>query len=313
MKIPETGSLQQAAGRLKHGCTPRGIGFATNWHMRIAYIISAYKNPEQLIRLIRRLNTDTSSFLVHVDKRADKGVYCQIVSGISDLLNVYLLKRHKCYWGDFGHVRATIKGIDELFNGNIPFDYVILLTGQDYPLKSNVQIEEFFKEHEGKSFIEYFPLPSAYWENGGLERIKYWHFHVLNRYFKLRVNRTFPKGFRPYGGSSYWCLPRVCIEYMHKFIQQNPGFVDFFKRVEAPDEIFFQTIILNSPFRDTTVNDNLRYIDWKEPNGASPSILCKYDFTRIAKSHKLFARKFDPSVDADILDMIDRQLLAVAA
>ncbi|MGE5445412.1 MAG: hypothetical protein ACM3SR_12560 [Ignavibacteriales bacterium] len=43
--------------------------------MRLAYIISAYKYPEQLIRLILRLNTDTTSFFIHVDKKTDNEVY----------------------------------------------------------------------------------------------------------------------------------------------------------------------------------------------------------------------------------------------
>ena len=41
--------------------------------VRIAYIISAYKLPQQVSRLVHRLQTETSSFFVHVDKKADAG------------------------------------------------------------------------------------------------------------------------------------------------------------------------------------------------------------------------------------------------
>ena len=127
--------------------------------MKIAYIISAYKYPEQLIRLISRLNSETNNFFVHVDKKTDSKIYYQVADSLRHFSNVYFLERHKCYWGDFSHVNATIKGIEEIFSRSIPFDYVFLLTGQDYPIKSNSQIEKFLIENQRKSFMEYFPLP----------------------------------------------------------------------------------------------------------------------------------------------------------
>jgi hypothetical protein len=283
--------------------------------MRIAYIISAYKLPEQLHRLILKLNNDCNTFFVHVDKKTPADVYAEMVRDTGHLSNVNFLKRHRCYWGGFGHVQATIAGIIALFNKNIPFDYAILLTGQDYPIKTNVQISAFLEQNRGKSFMEYFPLPNDNWENGGLERLEQWHLYTSNRHFVFPKNRDFfikrkfPRGFQPFGGSSYWCLSRESIGYLHRFILHNHKFVNFFKYVDVPDEIFFQTILLNSPQAGCIVNDDLRYIEWKDPDSGSPSILVKEDFEKLAKSTKLFARKFDRLVDAEILDQIDQQLL----
>jgi hypothetical protein len=39
--------------------------------MNLAYIISAYKLPDQLTRLVNRLATDTAHFFVHVDGNAE--------------------------------------------------------------------------------------------------------------------------------------------------------------------------------------------------------------------------------------------------
>ena len=286
----------------------------------IAYIISAYKYPQQLIRLINKLNTDSTSFFIHVDKKTDDRIYSEMVNGLSDRPNVRFLKRHKCDWGGFGHVAATLEGIAEIFKTGTCFDYAILLTGQDYPIKSNRHIGAFFEEHQGKLFLEFFPLPNDEWHNrgivGGMDRIEAWHWRLFNRHFtfpssgRFPIKRKFPKGFRPFGGSSYWCLSRECIEYIYKLRAQNRAFVDFFKCVDVPDEIFFQTIILNSRFGAMAVNDNLRYIDWKDPDAASPAVLQKSDFPQLLSSSKLFARKFDVSVDAEVLGLIDREILA---
>jgi hypothetical protein len=288
--------------------------------VRITYILSAYKYPEQLTRLIRCLNTDSTFFFVHVDKKTDDRIYLEMVHGLSHHPNVHFLKRHQCDWGGFGHVAATLEGITEIIRTQTRFDYAILLTGQDYPIKSNQHIAAFFEEHQGKLFLEYFPIPNDVWENreiaGGMDRIEAWHWHVFNRHVwfppdrRFPIRRQFPRGFKPFGGSSYWCLSRDCIEYIYELTTQNRAFVGFFKNVDVPDEIFFQTIILNSPFERMAVNDNLRYIEWPNPDSGSPIILRKGDFGKLFSSPKLFARKFDVTVDADVLDLIDQEILA---
>ena len=152
--------------------------------MRIAYIISAYKLPEQLVRLVQKLYKDGTSFLIHVDKKTDEGTYAKMTGPLRAYAHVHFLDRHVCYWGDFGHVRATLKGIQRILRHDIPCDYVILLTGQDYPIKSNQHIHEVLEESQGQSFIHYFSLPCVRWSgNGGLDRIAYWHVNWHGRYF----------------------------------------------------------------------------------------------------------------------------------
>jgi hypothetical protein len=134
--------------------------------VNLAYIVSAYKLPDQLVRLVSTLDTGDSHFLVHVDKKTDDEVFRRMTAPLRDHSNVHFLERHRCFYGGFGHVKATLKGIDEIVRQRLPFDYVILLTGQDYPIKSNRQIEEFFSRHEGRSFMEYFSMPSDGWVGG---------------------------------------------------------------------------------------------------------------------------------------------------
>jgi hypothetical protein len=276
--------------------------------LRYAYIISAYKNLEQVTRLVRRLHSDRASFLVHVDRKTDNREYQALVESLRGLPSVGFLARHACHWGGFGHVRATLKAIDELIRRETPFDYVILLTGQDYPIKRNEHIERFFETRVPNSFIGFASLPSDSWSpRGGLDRIENWHLRLYGHHLGLPISRPFPTGLRPYGGGAYWCLWRECIEYVANFVARRPDVVSFFRHVDIPDEIFFQTILLNSKLRDTIVNDNLRYIDWTR--GRRPAILEVRDFEAMRASPKLFARKFDVNQDEMILDLIDRHLL----
>ena len=86
----------------------------------------------------------------------------------------------------------------------------------------------------------------------------------------------------------------------------NPQVVRFFRHVFVPDEIFFQTILMNSPLHDEIENDNLRYVEWsREP---APAVLGVDDLDAMLSSGKLFARKFDPTVDDAVLAELDRRL-----
>jgi hypothetical protein len=282
--------------------------------VEIAYIISAYKYPEQLIRLVRRLNAEGASFFIHIDKKARPGMYEQVFQSLKAAPGVHFLKRYRCEWGGFGHVLASLEGIEELYRKKISFDYAILLTGQDYPIRSNDQIKKFFSQNEGMSFLDFFPLPSSQWQDGGLDRIERWHFRFRNRHFVFPkgpnrlLQRKFLQGYRPYGGSSYWCLSNNCVRLVYEHINCHPEFVSFFRTIDVPDELFFQTLLLNSRVREKIVNDDLRFIEWRDLESGSPAILTTSDFEKMIQSPKLFARKFDITVDADILDRIDHAI-----
>ena len=230
---------------------------------------------------------------------------------LQTLPGVYFLPRHRSYHGGFGHVRSTIKGLRFLEKQGIDYDYVFLLTGQDYPLKSPAEISTFLENNPGKSFLDHFPLPSPVWTDGGMDRLSYLWFHSPRRIrkvprdrFPLLCQREIPYGLAPWGGSGYWTLYREHADYVVQFIRSHPKYERFFRRSHVPDEIFFQTILLSSPYQVDLVNDDIRYIDWSDPREA-PKVLVKDDWENLEKSKDLFARKFDVGRDQDILSLID--------
>jgi len=274
---------------------------------RIAYIVSAYKLPAQLERLLRRLDAPGVSFCVHVDRKTRRAVHDEMLARTRDL-EVEFLPRHRSHWGGFGHVRATLKGIDHLVDNDVPFEYAVLLTGQDYPLRSPAAIAEFLGAANGRSFMSHWPVPFPGWgDRGGLDRIEDWHVITYRRvHLAVPLRRALPLGLEPYGGSPYWCLSRRLVDFVHGFVHANPRFVRFFEHVFVPDELFFQTIVMNSELRDSVENDNMRFIDWsREP---APTVLTRDDLPTVLSSQKLFARKFDATVDAEVLDLLDAHI-----
>ena len=62
------------------------------------------------------------------------------------------------------------------------------------------------------------------------------------------------------------------------------------------------------------MNDNLRHMDCRRKPARrtgrpAAAVLAVEDFPRLKASPKLFARKFDATVDASVLDAIDREIL----
>jgi len=285
--------------------------------MAIAYLIMGYRDPDQIINLIGSLRDSKSFFVIHIDKRARDSIYAALRDYAVDNPDVFLTKRVRCYWGGFGIVKAAIECVTMVVKLNLDFDYAILLSGQDYPIKSTGQIAEFFQKNKGKEFIESFSLskPNRWSDYGGyyqaMNRVQYWTFFIRNRVFHVRLRRKFPFGCEPYGGSQWWCLSKQCILYIEAFIRANPGFVRYFQHVFIPDESFFQTLLSNSAFRDRIVSDHLRYIDTEDPNPEIPRTLEASDFESLRLSPKLFARKFEPNRSKECLDLIRAELLGM--
>jgi len=144
-------------------------------------------------------------------------------------------------------------------------------------------------------------------ENFGLDRINYFYFKYWKVVVRIpRLYRSLPYSLAPYGGSLYFCLPKRFTEYVLNFVSSHPKIIQFYRYAHIPDEMFFHTIIMNSPYKSEVVNDHKRYFNWV--NGGHASVLTRENLHELVESDKWFAMKFDTSVDEDILDLLDRQI-----
>lgn len=297
--------------------------------IKIAYIILAYKLPEQLIRLVNRLDTPDSAFFIHLDSRTDDAIFKRLKNEFKSKRNVFFLKRHASRWGRIGGIDAVLEGIKAIIESNQEFDYVVHLSGQDYPLKTNEEIQDFLASQRPKSIIQFYPIP--YPDHPHIDEFfTYWHLYVfkwhiifpkqnilsnstLNRMWNtfaksIKSRPKLPYGYRPYYGSAYWCLHRDSIEYIYRFLKTHKLYYNYFRFVQYPDESFFHILLVNSPLVDTLQNQRLVYLDFSSGN-AHPAILTRSDLEKILSSNKFFARKFDTLIDGSILDLIDEKVI----
>ena len=293
-----------------------GPGGAQPLPIRIAYVILAHHRPESAVRLVRRLHQPDHDFFIHYNLRSSEKEYQLLAGELQNLPNVRMLARHKCTWGDDGMILGALKGIQEIARQGFVHDYAILLTGQDYPVKSDARFRERLAAAAGGSFMEYAAWPITNWENGrAIKRIKDWHWHLpfpnwarplgwppSKQHLTLPWNRKIPGGLHPHFGSAFWYLHRSCLQYIQDYVTRHPEYVRFFRHALIPDECFFQTLLLNSPLAATVSKRTLTYVNWRPP---WPGILTMDDLPQLRESDALLARKFDPVTSSQVLDHLD--------
>lgn len=280
--------------------------------MKIAHLIMAYKNSGQVERMIKAMDHPNFHFYIHLDLKIDikEFEYLKQIERVTFISNRVL-----CNWGGFSFVRAIISSLSEILKKNEAYDFINLMSGQDYLIKPAEDLYEHYTKNPGKCFISYDQDPNALWWKDAASRAELYHFTDLNfkgKYFiqsifnKYLPKRSFPLSIPLYGSSdsSWWTIPSDCAAYIVDFMKNNPRLERFMQYTWGSDEFIIATIIMNSPFKDNVINNNLRFISW-ESGRPNPRILTDNDFELIKQSDKFYARKFDNRVNVEILDLLD--------
>jgi hypothetical protein len=279
--------------------------------MKVGILILAHNNFEQLLSLVDSLKSDFSVF-VHIDAKSDI-----LVDHFASEKNVWVIKKHRIYWGDVNMIYAVLDLLKMAYNQSC--DYYMLISGMDMPIRPCWEIIKEIEKKPESNYVDYAELPREDWpQNGGFDRMTlYWEpienkekptiynrmyalFRNLQRYTELK-RKLFP--IKYYGGSTWFNISREVVKFILNFTAENPIYLRQFKYTRNTDEIYFHTLILNSGFASKIVNDDKRYIDWAS-GPEFPKTLRLDDYEKITASGDFFARKFDEKVDAEIIDCI---------
>lgn len=315
--------------------------------MKHAALIMAHKNKSQLIRLIRAVSTENIDIFVHLDKKwkLKKEEIAEIENAS---INVFVIKkrihgvldRFSLPQIELNMIGAALKYEKQT---GVKYGYFILLSGQDYPIKSKEYIRNFLDEQYPKPLVDYDPALSGNWVWGKYQLTK-WENKIdeIQKHRKKGLIRSIKVGFcvicyklekffcgipwdnlqktdiKIYGGSQWWILPHGVIDYVKEQQKHNKKVIRELKRAWTPEENFFQTLALNSGYAKYIVENDtiftagdqksMTYCNFITPTKGfrgHPYIITVEDFDRIMAKKALFSRKFDISEDAKVLDMID--------
>ena len=289
--------------------------------MKLAVLMLCHKNPEQINLFLDVLYHKDIEFFIHIDKKSN------IAGKIIKRGDVFLLPENKrvlTKWGSVSLVEATLNLLECAYKKG-KYDYFWLCSGQDFPLKSADEIVAFLEKNNKKEFLSLFPSKQSCGKNTNYDKRTTLYFpeYVLGNSFLQRFlkrlyieftggyNKTFllkrknNTGLNFYFGSQWWCLSGLMIQWILDYIKQKPEFLAFYKNAIVPDESFFHTLVMNSPYAKNRC-DALHYIDWSI-GGNSPKTLTITDLTALEESDKLMARKFDIDQDKKILEILSKK------
>jgi hypothetical protein len=275
--------------------------------MKQVFLIAAHKDPVQLNALVEQLRDDDFLIYVHLDAK-----------GAIDPAGVHpaarlVGERVAVHWGCFSQVEATLGSLRQIVAEVPDFDKVLFLSAQDFPLLSNPALKAALDGLRGRELLDTVAIGSEPGQWAADYRYRYFYrpdaasplrlaCALANRAMRAcGIARRLPGGLVPYGGSSWWALSRDCVRALLARVEREPGLLRFFRSVSCPDEMFFQTLVMNSRFRERVLAENFRYIQWPEQGARNPKILDEHDFERIAASKAHFCRKIDSRASAGLL------------
>ena len=246
--------------------------------MNIAYLIIAWNKPHQLKRLVDRLTQANVHCYIHIDKKnTDFKAFSDIFQQYS---NVTLVSEYKVYWGGFSQVNTAQYLLRLAAASAMEFKYYVFLSGQDYPIKTNDYINDFF-ERNSCDFLSYNRIEDM--AESFTNKYRYYHFldfkyvnpkdprrnkllyylfyGFYRRFGKFIPHRSFYKDFTPYFGSDWLVLHRDSVKFILDFVEKNKDYSTFMKYVEIPSELFIHNILLNSE-RRTNLCDYDKFTEW---------------------------------------------------
>ena len=121
--------------------------------MKIAYLISVYKDAKQFGRMINALQGADTHFFVHVDAKVEQRSFEVVVPEEVRGHVHFTQKRYWVQWGGFNQVKYQKEMLTEALSSGISFDRFFILTGQDYPLWSNKEIEKELTDNPTKEYL----------------------------------------------------------------------------------------------------------------------------------------------------------------
>lgn len=171
---------------------------------RHAFIFQVHKAPELFRRILKVLESETHYFFVNVDAKASFNDFKNAVEGIANV--IFMPKRWNVHHCGHSQFLCTLDMLRYAKSYPIDFDFIHQISGQDYPLRSNEQFDNFFEstgysymclegnEFHEKAIKQYYPQRVNYWypanPNASYLNLLYYRTHLkqlIGRLFNRQI------------------------------------------------------------------------------------------------------------------------------
>lgn len=300
--------------------------------MRIAYLISAYKDPRQLLRMVATLERPgEAEFFVHVDANVDIEPFRRLLlPGRAHTVH-FTDRRYHVMWGGFNQVRYQREMLRCCLSSGTAFDRIFILTGQDFPLWSHRRLIAELVAHPDREYIKGLNLSTGLVQQHIVERVTIYHLFRDFRWLPLRrvslaLMRFLPLRKRPWlmvdghrwdvwVASSYMCITSRLARHILRGMESRQ-LMDYFKTSYVAEELVIPTIVYNSPYASHCLpNPDSRYeglsslsaVTWFDYGKGYIKVWTEQDYDELRRSDMMFARKFETGRSDTLMDRLDRE------
>ncbi|XP_072098104.1 xylosyltransferase 2 isoform X1 [Mobula birostris] len=291
--------------------------------VRIAYVLVVHGRAiRQLKRMIKAIYHQRHFYYIHVDKRSNY-LHREVMELAQRYPNIRISPwRMVTIWGGASLLKMYLRCMKDLLEmSDWQWDYFINLSATDYPTRTNDELVAFLSKYRGKNFLKSHGRDNArFIKKQGLDRL----FHECDSHMWRLGDRQIPEGIVVDGGSDWFALTHKFVDYV--VYSQDELVIQlkqFYGYTLLPAESFFHTVLENSHMCETLVDNNLRVTNWNRKLGCkcqykhivdwcgcSPNDFKPQDFIRLQQMTRptFFARKFESTVNQEVIDILDSHL-----
>ena len=294
--------------------------------MKNAFIVLAHQLPNQLNSFLTQLlHNPENDIYVHINR-----INSNIIPEILQSERVHISENNICiHWGSDEILKAVLLMYKEVINSNKDYHYVVVCTGQDLLVKQG--LGSFLDNCNNQIFIDskhadqVFARSKLFHTWPEVYRRKYdKKFHpirimrggrfILLKYFPFLFKKKIDEKWRKldfYYDTFWHAFPFEVVKYIDKFLADNPSFMDMYRNAIIPEEHFFTTLIMQSPYKEyisfsSGSSHSLTYTKGVTNNHSV--VLRESDIGDISKSNRYLARKFDCRIDSGVIKYFEKNI-----
>ncbi len=313
------------------------------------FLIMCHKNASQVLRLAKKCVTENSDVVIHADLLMPTDEYKKLEKEVCLSNQIFLTDRRihgeldKRSLIDIVFLMIETAKKNEKIQG-VKYRYYCLMSGQDYLIKPVSFINDQLICTYPKPYIDCTPYNKNNW------LYKKFRWNPITGIIKTKIDEIFINQRSPFrvflmicllgitklvsplypdnqkaltnqkafvcGGSAWWILPDIAIEYIQNEYIKNTKIVKLLLKTITPEETFFQIMAMCSPIKDMIqinpidmTEQNCKtwayFYDENKPPRNHPYTFTINEFEKLKESDCWIARKFDQETDPEILDMLD--------
>ncbi|XP_070706873.1 beta-1,3-galactosyl-O-glycosyl-glycoprotein beta-1,6-N-acetylglucosaminyltransferase 4-like [Pempheris klunzingeri] len=296
----------------------------------LAYSLVVHKSAWMVERLIKALYSPTNIYCIHYDQKSS-AQFTSAMEGLARCLpNVFIAsKRESVFYASISRLKADLNCLSDLLSSEVKWKYVINLCGQDFPLRSNIELVSELKKLNGANMLET-SRPSEQ------KKQRFAFRYVLKdarfEYQKLPVKTEQaktppPHGIEMFSGNAYFVLSWDFVAHVDSSVVVK-DFLAWSDDTYSPDEHFWATLVRlpgvpgevpRSRPDITDLMSKTRLVKWQylEDNlyppcsGQHVRSVCIFgaaEMRWLLNYGHWFANKFDPKVDPVIIQCLEERL-----